>query len=248
MLVEGEGYSALRAPLAPGRYPLLVFAPGARLTAYDYRALLEDVASRGYVIVALTPAEGADYAAVTGLIRACVNVAIGWSIDAEDALGVGIDTRRVGVFGHSLGGAAAAWAASQDARVGAVLNFDGDYTGGAEAARPRQPLLQTQCFDPGEPAPSRARRARVWSQVCAASAGACLLDLSGMRHFNFLDAALLAARMPQERAHGRFGTIDSTRGLRLAGALACGFFQEHLNGDAGALTRTLRAFPEATEG
>lgn len=243
-LFDGAGYSTLRAPMVRGRHPLLIFAPGARLTAYDYRALLEELASRGFIIVAITPGDDADYAAVSGLIRTAVNVALGWSVDAGDALGVGIDARSVAVLGHSLGGASGVWAAALDARVRAVLNFDGDYTGGAEQARPHQAVLYATCpDDPNEPAASRARRARVWAQV-SSQAQAQHVELAGMRHFNFLDAALLTRSMPSERTQGRFGSIDGARGLAIAGALAGAFFEERLMRDAGAVSRALAALPE----
>jgi dienelactone hydrolase len=246
-LFDGMGYSALRAPMVRGRHPLLVFAPGARLTAYDYRTLLEELASRGFVIVAITPLDDANYAAVAALIRTTVNVALGWSVDAEDALGVGIDARNVGVFGHSLGGAAGVWAAAQDARVRAVLNFDGDFIGGAEQARPHQALLYATCADLREPAASQARRTRVWDAV-SAQAEAQRVELTGMRHFNFLDAALLTRSIPPEQAQGRFGPIDGARGLAIAGALAGAFFDERLMRNAGAVGRALAALPEVTPG
>jgi pimeloyl-ACP methyl ester carboxylesterase len=40
-----------------------------------------------------------------------------------------LDLRRLGVFGHSLGGMAAARACEDDARIGAVMNQDSDYEG-----------------------------------------------------------------------------------------------------------------------
>jgi hypothetical protein len=79
VLFEGEGHAEAGAAADGSRSPLLVFAPGARFTAYDYRTLIEDLAHRGYVVVALTPDDSADYGAVAAAHRRAVDAARGWS-------------------------------------------------------------------------------------------------------------------------------------------------------------------------
>src|SRR6266568_6723018 len=52
-----QTHSIDRAPLAPGaaRYPILIFEPGMGKIPTQYTALLEDLASHGYIIFAITP-------------------------------------------------------------------------------------------------------------------------------------------------------------------------------------------------
>lgn len=53
-LIRLRAHTTLDAPVAGrGRYPVLVFAPGGAQKALSYTALLEELASRGFVIAAL---------------------------------------------------------------------------------------------------------------------------------------------------------------------------------------------------
>jgi predicted dienelactone hydrolase len=66
--------------------------------------------------------------------------------DAEDRFRGALDPTRIGVFGHSLGGIAAASVCRWDARVRACLNEDADddgrpFDGGPEALPIKQPFL-----------------------------------------------------------------------------------------------------------
>lgn len=82
-----------------------------------------------------------------------------------------LDLGRVGVFGHSLGGVAAASACREDARVRACLNEDADdagrpYAGGAEAPPIRQPFAffatgHSIYVSPRTPLPTEAALARM---------------------------------------------------------------------------------------
>src|SRR5262249_3113551 len=45
--------SCLNAPVADGRHPVVVFSPGFTATFTDYTFLLEDLASRGYLVAAI---------------------------------------------------------------------------------------------------------------------------------------------------------------------------------------------------
>lgn len=148
------------APFAevPLRHPLLVFSPGIGETALAYSTILEDLASRGYVVAALEhpfDALGAEVAAsrvvpfaerawdaamaagtdsTIGYLRSRVQV---WADDSRfaldaiehGALAAHLDLGRIGAFGHSLGGLATARFCQLDARVRACANQDSDYRG-----------------------------------------------------------------------------------------------------------------------
>jgi|CXWL01.1.fsa_nt_gi dienelactone hydrolase len=250
-LAEGRGHGGENRAVSPGSWPVLVFAPGWRLSAYDYRALLEDLASRGFVVLAIEtspPTERPPYAETAAQIEAAIAAAQAMSARADSDFARGLDVSRIGVIGHSVGGAAAALAASETGAVRAVVNLDGDFAGASEMARPDQPMLYLTSVDPREPARTMERRARVWARVSRDSDAAEAVRLPVFRHFNFLDAALVQAAVPAADRTGRFGDIDATRGLELSGALSAAFFDEHLRGRLGAFDAALEATPEGVRG
>jgi dienelactone hydrolase len=159
-------------------------------------------------------------------------------------LGAAIDGARIGLVGHSVGGAAAALGAHQDGDVACAANLDGDYGGVAAAARPRQPLFYLLTSDANENSSSRARRARVWREVSARSALAAAFRVSAMKHLNFVDAALLSASMTEQRRQALFGAISTGRGLQLTGALLGGFLDGVLKARADALAQAVQETPE----
>lgn len=247
-LAQGRGHALADAPIAPGPWPVLVFAPGWRLTAYDYRALLEDLASRGFVVLAIerSPDQARPpFDETAAQIEAVVATVRALAADSRSDFARALDARHIGVLGHSVGGAAAALAAVADSGIGAVANLDGDFGGASEMARPGQPMFYLTSVDPREPVRTRERRQRIWARVSADSDAAEAVQMRVLRHFNFLDAALVQDAIPADLRAGRFGEIDPTRGLAMSGALTAAFFDEHLRARPGALAATLEATPEA---
>src|SRR5262249_25602819 len=115
----------LPADLSNGPFPLLLFSPGYGSKPTDYQSQLEDLASHGYVVA------GLDHAADT--LDSFEQRASLWAKDILSAkeelldspLSRGIDANRIGAFGHSLGGRAAAAACLLDSRILGCLNEDG---------------------------------------------------------------------------------------------------------------------------
>src|ERR671937_1683592 len=133
-------------------WPVLLFLPGWGSPREDYSGLCADLASRGYVVVALShPYESAVSVLADGRV---VGTAAGASIfganmsdmtpiraaDSRfvlDQLGrlsevepgsplVGhLDVRHTGIVGHSMGGAAAAQAVAEEPRFRVGVNLDG---------------------------------------------------------------------------------------------------------------------------
>jgi dienelactone hydrolase len=119
-----------------GKHPLLLFEPGYGKTALEYSALLEGLASRGFVIAAITPTYSVRATVIDGKIveqtsRGTVdedaapdkleaglrhNLLPVWMADFDSVrtfllgsakFGAAIDLSKVALVGHSLGGAAA---------------------------------------------------------------------------------------------------------------------------------------------
>ncbi|MFG2693114.1 alpha/beta hydrolase family protein [Kitasatospora sp. NPDC048407] len=135
------------------RLPVIVYSHGARSHRADHTVMVQELASHGYVVVAvdhlgdcfselpdgrvLTPGDlpgglyALDYAADARFVLDCVEqLAAGHNPDAErrplpDGLGAALDTSRIGMFGWSKGATATACTMLADGRVRAGLGLDG---------------------------------------------------------------------------------------------------------------------------
>ncbi len=241
----------------PRRFPVLIFAPGMSWLPNDYSAIIEDLTSRGYLIAAIAPPRISsivifpDGRAVTaGKFSDSIYDTLADDIrfvrrqlekidgDRSSRFFGRLDLTRVGAFGHSVGGAAAVSAGTDDQSIRAVANLDGDYGGSALLGKARQPILYITSepfYLGGVPIEqwdrdgSELRRARVWESVRAGSTAPTRVRIRGMYHSNFQDAALLpSGSVPDKLSKTRFGPIDGERGLRLSTELVARFFDLHL--------------------
>ncbi|MDV6329224.1 alpha/beta fold hydrolase [Asticcacaulis sp. 201] len=239
-LEAGKGFAVANARPATGARPVIVFAPGWHMMAQDYRAVLEDIASRGYVIVALERLPESQTPPYTATARALTEgraLAASVAADRLDWLNTAIDSQKVVLMGHSVGGAAAVLAASADSTVKGAVNLDGDYADEAASARPTVPMLYMLSYAPDEAASSVARRAEAWRRVKAKSSAPLALQIQGFRHLNFLDAALLAEQVPLKTRASGFGYYIPAAGLRMTADLVAAFCDEYANGKDWALAQ-----------
>ncbi len=150
--------SVFDAPLAKGKrkYPVLIYSHGFGALANSSTFLVEQLVSRGYIVLGINHTYncsitvfpdgriakfkdmGSQGAKVMNKLAADV-----WARDVRFILnrleGLArhdagrfagrIDTRRIGILGHSFGGATAAQAMMQDPRLKAGLNMDGTFYG-----------------------------------------------------------------------------------------------------------------------
>jgi predicted dienelactone hydrolase len=123
-----------------------------------------------------------------------------------------LDTGRVAVAGHSLGGAAALQAARQDRRFKAVINLDG-YPHGPTPSSIHQPVLAlTQAIGPETDPDYIPRLTQVLKLSTATS---YRLTIPGAAHLTFTDAPLYLPPVP-----ALVGSLGRTKGLRVT-AMAC---------------------------
>lgn len=127
------------APLSGSRLPVLIFSPGGGVPSIGYTTQLEDLASHGYVVIALehaavAPVAGASPDKAEQNTTESLAVDIVFMLDRlqelpGDSLFTGrLDLTRIGVFGHSRGGRTAARVCQLDPRVKACLNQDGSFS------------------------------------------------------------------------------------------------------------------------
>jgi hypothetical protein len=173
-------------PVAPGKkLPVLVFSPGGGVPVAAYTAQMEDLASHGYVVAGVNhisdlpaivlpdgqliipepaprkPGNEGSNAMKSASVRAAD---IRFVIDQlhhlnaqKESIYYGrLELARLGVFGHSAGGRAAARACQLDARVKACLNQDGNmfwqpFWLDEQGRSMRQPYMTLDHFDPDPP-------------------------------------------------------------------------------------------------
>ncbi len=157
-----------------------------------------------------------------------------------------LDIDRLGVLGHSFGGAAAAEACSIDSRCRASLDLDGSLHGDVMRAGLDQPFMYVRAE--GKPSRSQsfvAKLTRLISQsgntaaekaissVYQRSSNGYQVTIQGSGHFSFTDSALLFSPIP--RLVGEFGVIEGRRGLEITNSYIRAFFDRYLNNTTSPL-------------
>jgi dienelactone hydrolase len=138
-----------------------------------------------------------------------------------------VDWNRVGVFGHSFGGAAAMHALRTDDRFKRAANLDGAPQG-AQITGLTKPVL----FVNGQPLPpsQKALNDKILDEIkriCDSNSAGCrIVDFPEAGHMNFSDAALWPSRFPIPRSHFGLTGIDGPAFLQKISDRLRGFFDE----------------------
>lgn len=147
-------------------------------------------------------------------------------LDSLRALSERIDFTRVGVCGHSFGGATAVSMLQQDSRVVSGVSWDGWMY---PLAAPTTPIYQSKPFlfinSDGFQWEENVSYMRQWSSHSAA--GGHIVTMKQTDHHNFNDlpfyAHPLLTRWIASNARGWFGRADPTQTTQLAVGLAAAF-------------------------
>ncbi|MFF4173917.1 alpha/beta hydrolase family protein [Streptomyces sp. NPDC001744] len=241
-------HSAVDARPAPGRHPLVVLSPGFGMPRFTLTGLAVDLASRGYVVASLDHAyESSGTSVPGGRTLTCVACTVmeenDWSLGhlvtgarAADTRFVldrltgprpvwryasSIDRTRIGMAGHSIGGASAATAMAADGRIDAGANMDGSFWDAPPAdglgGRPFLFLGTDEFHRPGGGDTS-------WDTTWAALGGEKRwLTVEGSGHLAFSDAPVLLSHL------GLPGdALPAPRAVAVTRAYLAAFFDEHL--------------------
>ncbi|GAA4691317.1 lipase [Phytohabitans rumicis] len=268
------------APVRPGRHPVVVYSPGFSIDRAASTALVEDLASRGFIVVTIDHTHEAPLVEFPGgrvevaaipvpttpeeeeqiLTRAlAVRVADArFTVNQLAAINKGrnpdaarrplprglrgaLDMSRVGMFGHSFGGAATAQTMYEDRRVRAGLNMDGTVFGRVVTAGLNRPFLLLGSQAEDEPD-------ETWVTLWANLRGPRhQLELLGSGHLSFSDYQVLLPQsgVPAEDLEPLLGTIDGERSVAVQRAYVAAFFDRYLRwGDGRLLTGPSRRYPE----
>jgi predicted dienelactone hydrolase len=154
----------LAAPVAAGRHPVLLYSPGSSELRSDATALVENLASEGFVVVTIDHTHESQFVEFPDgqLVRgtfvdtgpasnlralrvrvADVRFVLDRLVRLDDrgAFGGRLDLARIGMFGFSLGGATAAASMLVDPRIRAGADLDGSLYGPVVRDGLRRPFL-----------------------------------------------------------------------------------------------------------
>lgn len=258
---------------AEATYPVLLFSPAWSAGRTDYTTFYEALASHGFVVAAMEHVKDLNgpflgmnleqYREVDALVRRRAEDAAyvldqltKWNKSDPDQLLTGrLDLSRVGILGHSFGGAAAAEACWLDRRFKAGVNMDGDLFGEAADAGASQPFffMHSDSRPPSEAelhAPDPVVRfgnqmeELDWERKASwlVHRGGYELFIHKSLHMNYSDRTLFS---PIKRLTGS-GEINPQRALQIANAYILAFFDRTLNQQReNLLDSPAGRFPEA---
>ncbi|WP_030574009.1 alpha/beta hydrolase family protein [Streptomyces aureocirculatus] len=230
-----------------GRFPLVVLSPGFTAPRSTLTHLAEDLASRGYVVATVDHAYESTGAAFPGgrilTCAACEQTQEPESgkviaeVRAKDLSFVLdrlvgrqaawrhsglIDARRIGMGGHSIGGAATVAVMNTDRRVRAGMNMDGGIQVMPDGLGKRPFLLlgTQQTAQPEDPYTwgSAWPRFEGWKRW---------LTVAGSGHFTFTDVPVLFDQLGVDDPSA---TISGPRAERITRAYIAAYFDRHLRG------------------
>jgi len=180
-------------------------------------------------------------------IRFAIDSLAGMNSNPKSRFSGHLDLARVGLFGQSFGGAAAAEACSSDPRCKAAVDIDGNLFGDVLKKGIQQPLLFV-LSDWTLRAPWLERTlanvsvrrfheqqtllTQQMQDVCKDSSHCWQTHILGTHPFNFTDLAVLYS--PGMRMMGYLGPVDGAKGLAATSSCVRGFFD-----------KTLKAHPES---
>lgn len=240
---EVMNYSTLAEDLASHGYVVLGFDAPYRtgLVAFpDGRVITRTPENNPELCLGQEPAQRDRCA---DRVLAAWTADIGFVLDRLASLGAAgapgsfagrLDMTRVGVFGHSFGGATAAQFCHQDSRCKAGIDIDGAPQGSVIQGGIDRPFMfllgdHSRESDP-ESLQIMANIRSIYARL--PPDGRLLLAIRGANHFTFSDdGALLKSRVLRGvlRALGRLG-IDGRRQLEVTAYCVHSFFDAHLRG------------------
>jgi len=256
-----EGVPIARTTQKP--WPVVVLSTGFGHVPADYTSLAEELASQGYIVA--SPANthtGPTVIFPDGRIAKNKDDILDlkrtlrvWaddigtvlkkleSLDADSGspLFHKLDFSRVGIIGHSFGGAASAEFCSNQGPCNAGVDMDGSLFGGAAHNGIRKPFLFL--LNEGIPpwwACLRIWRKHTWEELhredmmrfraaCDPWRNCRIECLPGLRHQNFSDLAVMF-RPPLYWAHPKLGRLSGKQGLEMTRQKVTEFLNQWVRG------------------
>ncbi|MBN6051784.1 alpha/beta hydrolase [Nonomuraea sp. RK-328] len=246
--------------------PLVVLSPGSGKPRSTQTALAEDLASRGYVVASIdhtyetvattfpdgrvttcVPCEGDQHPSMSTKqvkVRAAdVSFVLDRLTGPRPAWKGGrlIDRSRMGMAGHSIGGASTVAALAADSRLRAGIDIDGTTppdTLTRELKRPFMFFGKPATYTPGSGNESTATWERDWKLMTGWKRW---LLVTGAEHASFNDVGVLAAQLGIDIG----ADLPAERGLAITRTYVGAFFDRHLlNKPQALLDAPSASYPE----
>ena len=240
-------------PAGSGPFPTLLFAPGMTVAVESYSTFITDLASRGFIVVAM-PHPRFENVDDTPLIDAqpvfarSITALAGGVIAAHvagDSIMSRVDTARIAAIGHSIGGAGSAYACTLDRRIRAAVDLDGSLYGHVVHEGAACPFLLIEkaparvlFTDPPVFHEDRAQGQIHQDSVFTHTPVMTWVTVEGLEHMSYTDGSLRfrTRRWLADLAGLR---MPAARAQRISADIATDFLRRHLGIDTG---RT-RGFP-----
>ena len=251
------------APAAAGApFPVLIFSPGFGTTYSFYQSILEDIASHGYIVIAVNSPNVACLSGIDGHsfhklpslkseeeAETYFNVHFQETVDdlkfvakqlpsinSNAALPVAgrLDIHNIGCFGHSYGGAAAIEAAGEDPQISAGADIDGSLYSHLTEDRMHTPMLLMGSEKNFAADPT-------WKPfIKGMPKGSMQIRVKGAAHNNFSDVMLLQSSLAGDAG----GEKKALTYIRITRAGLLSFFDEHVKHGSDAETEKMKSeFP-----
>lgn len=177
---------------SPKHFPVLVFSSGSQTIPSTYSALVEDLASRGFVVVGYGPTVMGLGTWKDDLTHVLDQLKV-WNTTKEHMFFGRLDLDRIGAFGHSFGASAVSTLAAGDKRLKAIVLIDGG--GNPEDGRAIPALiLQSDGADFARRFPEIAReRARKQDEYLRKAKPGIRITLLEAVHMSFTDMTMIKA-------------------------------------------------------
>ena len=245
--------------------PILLLSPGWGIPRFYYNVLASAIASEGFIVITIDHPEDANIIVYPDGHEVYLN-ATTWNngnttqseltraADASfviDQLGNAtamaellcqrqphpLSTKRIGMLGHSLGGAAAVIAAGKDARIRGAINWDGTISG----SLPRSGLSQGVLFIMNAVTPTPPDWVAAWPLLMGPK---LWLEVANTTHQTFSDVPTLlhAAGQDTPALAPLLGTIAPDRLVRILVATTTVWMKAAFSGQKEGLE--LAEFPE----
>lgn len=229
----------------PGGRPLVVLSPGFSLPRSSLTGLAEQLASRGYVVAAVDHAyesagtefpdghlttcvacTAVDPAQVTPVRAADVSFLLDRLLSRHSAWRYGwvIDRHRIGMAGHSIGGASAAIAMARDHRIDVGVNMDGTFFGPLPDRGLHRPFLMLGTKSLHVPNGDDESWDRTWHKLHGPKRW---LTVAGSGHMSFTDYAPLLDQLGVDDPNA---PLPGGRAMRITRAYVDAFFDQYLRG------------------
>jgi dienelactone hydrolase len=261
-------------PKKSTKYPLVLFSPGQGDPRLYYSAMAQEVASKGYVVVTIDHPYDAGIVVFpdnSTVLEANITnddqILDALNVRAKDVSfvltqftldsvlhsllreGCEIDVTKVGIFGHSLGGATAASAMLADPRFKGGVNLDGSFFGPLSSSTFSASITKPFMIfaHEGKNTTTDASWAAIWPKL---KGWKRMLELKGSTHGTFtdlpdvVDVLGLSGMLPPEVGE-MLGSIDGERAMSVIPTYVSAFFNFVLKGKkVGLLDGPIKKFPE----